>query len=146
MLLRSSFLIHFQSVQLITNYRCCALLMVSFTLLGRYKPLMPRGGWGSWVLVPIFLKKGSEHVNNCGGIILLSLRGTPGWRKGYSISLRLWNSESALYQQGYWTLIMGVCSSSLHMFCGLQEGLPCPLKYLVGGTAGVWSTSPYIAA
>lgn len=58
MLLRSSFLIHFQSVQLITNYRCCALLMVSFTLLGRYKPLMPRGGWGSWVLVPIFFKKG----------------------------------------------------------------------------------------
>ena len=35
---------------------------------------------------------------------------------------------------------MGVCSTSLHVFCGLGEGVrPCPSGSPVGGASGVWS-------
>ncbi len=111
--------------------------------------------WQTGVMFPIF-KKGDRRVcSNYQGITLLSLPG-----KFYSRVLErrlqpiitLWiQKEQHRFYPGHGTTdqlfplacllvgFMGVCLSSLPVFCGLEESLrPCLPGSTVGDTTGVW--------
>ena len=119
--------------------------------------------WQTGEVVPIF-KKGDQRVcSNYRGITLLSLP-----RKVYSRvqERRLWpivepqiQEEQCGFRPGCGTVDqlftlagllgggggMGVCPSSLHVFCGHGEGFrPCPSGDPVGVTEGVWATGPLV--
>uniref|UniRef100_A0A3Q0T271 Immunoglobulin C1-set domain-containing protein n=1 Tax=Amphilophus citrinellus TaxID=61819 RepID=A0A3Q0T271_AMPCI len=56
------------------------------------------------------------------------------------------NTGPALYPLKEIRVCVGVCPTSLHVLCGLGEGIqPCPSGYPVGGPAGVWGVWPVVA-
>uniref|UniRef100_A0A3Q2DHH3 Beta-arrestin-1 n=1 Tax=Cyprinodon variegatus TaxID=28743 RepID=A0A3Q2DHH3_CYPVA len=90
-------------------------IIVSYKV--KVKLVVSRGGWVSTL----------SRISDSGGAV--SFLSWP------------WNTGSALHPHQDSGGCMGVCPTSLHVFCGSGEGIqPCPSGGPVGGTPGVWST------